>query len=146
MRSDPTKVRQVLLNLLSNSCKFTEQGTITLSVWRVRDPSGDWVTFAVRDTGVGMTEEQLGRIFEAFAQADSSVSRKYGGTGLGLAISRRFCQMLGGEVVAESRAGAGSAFTVRLPASVPAAETAGPAAHGTAGEPGAPTVLAIDDH
>ena len=92
-----------------------------------------------------MTEEQLGRIFEAFAQADSSVSRKYGGTGLGLAISRRFCQMLGGEVAAESRAGAGSAFTVRLPASVPVAEAAGPSAPDTAGEPGAPTVLVIDD-
>jgi signal transduction histidine kinase len=113
MRADLTKVRQTLFNLLSNAAKFTEQGTISLTVERESD---DWLSFAVTDTGIGMTEEQLGRLFEAFSQAETSTRGKYGGTGLGLAISRHFCRMMGGDLTVESVYGEGSTFTVRLPA------------------------------
>ncbi len=112
MYADLTKVRQSLLNLLSNAAKFTNDGTITLQVRR----DGDWRLFTVRDTGIGMTPEQMSGLFEAFAQADASTTRKYGGTGLGLAITRRFCRLMGGDASVESRAGVGSAFTLRLPA------------------------------
>jgi len=115
MHADQTKVRQALFNLLSNAAKFTEHGTITLSVQR--DPH-DWLRFAVSDTGIGMTEEQVGRLFEAFSQADASTRSKYGGTGLGLAISRHFCRLMGGDLTVESVHGQGSTFTVRLPAAV----------------------------
>jgi signal transduction histidine kinase len=115
MNADLTKVRQTLFNLLSNAAKFTERGTISLTVQR--EPE-DWITFAVSDTGIGMTEEQLGRLFEAFAQAEASTRSKYGGTGLGLAISRHFCRMMGGDLTVTSVHGQGSTFTVRLPAVV----------------------------
>jgi PAS domain S-box-containing protein len=115
MRSDLTKVRQMLLNLLSNAGKFTEQGTITMSVARDGAEQDETVTFSVTDTGIGMTPEQMDRLFEAFAQAEASTTSKYGGTGLGLAITRRFCRMMGGDVEAESTAGEGSVFTIRLP-------------------------------
>jgi signal transduction histidine kinase len=115
MRADQTKVRQTLFNLLSNAAKFTEQGTIRLTVKREAD---DWLTFAVSDTGIGMTEEQLGRLFEAFSQAEASTRSRYGGTGLGLAISRHFCRLMGGDLTVESIYGRGSTFTVRLPAVV----------------------------
>jgi PAS domain S-box-containing protein len=119
MRSDLVKVRQTLLNLLSNACKFTERGTITLTADRERNNGGgDWLVFRVGDSGIGMTPEQMGRLFEAFSQADASTSRKYGGTGLGLAITRRFCQMMGGDVQVASDPGKGSTFTVRLPATL----------------------------
>jgi len=98
MRSDLTRVRQVLLNLLSNASKFTEKGAITLAVAR----QDGQIQFQVRDSGIGMTQEQLGRLFEAFSQAEASTSKKYGGTGLGLVITRRFCQLLGGEVTVTS--------------------------------------------
>jgi PAS domain S-box-containing protein len=111
MRADVTKVRQTLFNLLSNACKFTEQGTIELTVERQEER----ILLRVRDTGVGMTSEQQSRLFEAFTQADASTSRKYGGTGLGLAISRRFCRMMGGDLYCESELGRGSTFTVVLP-------------------------------
>lgn len=114
MRADLTKVRQALFNLLSNASKFTEQGVITLEATR----EGEWIVFSVRDTGIGMTREQLGRMFQAFSQADASTVRKYGGTGLGLAITRRFCQMMGGDVTVASESGKGSTFTIRLPAEV----------------------------
>jgi signal transduction histidine kinase len=116
MRSDVTRVRQVLLNLLSNAAKFTSKGSIALSVEREETSSGPWVVFRVRDTGIGMRPEQVARLFRPFVQADSSTTRKYGGTGLGLAISLRFCQMMGGEIQVESAPGEGSTFTVRLPA------------------------------
>jgi signal transduction histidine kinase len=116
MEADLTKVRQTLFNLLSNAAKFTEHGTIKLNV--EREPE-DWISFAVSDTGIGMTEEQLGRLFEAFAQAEASTRSKYGGTGLGLAISRHFCRMMGGDLTVESVYGQGSTFTVRLPVRVP---------------------------
>jgi signal transduction histidine kinase len=115
MQADQTKVRQTLFNLLSNAAKFTDHGTISLTV--EREP-GDWLTFAVSDTGIGMTEEQLGRLFEAFSQAEASTRNKYGGTGLGLAISRHFCRLMGGDLTVESVYGRGSTFTVRLPAVV----------------------------
>jgi len=115
MEADQTKVRQTLFNLLSNAAKFTDHGTISLTVQREPD---DWIAFAVADTGIGMTEEQLSRLFEAFSQAEASTRSKYGGTGLGLAISRHFCQLMGGDLTVESTYGRGSTFTVRLPAQV----------------------------
>jgi PAS domain S-box-containing protein len=115
MYSDLTKIRQMLLNLLSNSCKFTEGGTVTLAVERLEGPEAV-VSFAVSDTGIGMTAEQLGRLFEAFSQAEASTTRRYGGTGLGLAITRSFSRLLGGDVTVESATGRGSKFTLRLPA------------------------------
>ena len=121
MRADLTKVRQMLLNLLSNACKFTERGTITLGIARVRDEAasgGEAVVLRVSDTGVGMTPAQMDRLFEAFAQAEASTTSKYGGTGLGLAITKHFSQMMGGDVTVQSELGKGSTFTVRLPAAV----------------------------
>ena len=116
MHADQTKVRQALFNLPSNASKFTDHGTIPLTVERESD---DWLTFAVSDTGIGMTEEQLGRLFEAFSQAEASTRSTYGGTGLGLAISRHFCRLMGGDLTVRSVYGQGSTFTVRLPNSVP---------------------------
>ncbi|NTU80272.1 MAG: PAS domain-containing protein [Chloroflexales bacterium] len=112
--ADPTRLRQVLFNLLSNAAKFTERGVITLHV--SDDHERGMLAFAVSDTGIGISEEQLGKLFQPFTQADSSTTRRYGGTGLGLAISQRFCAMMGGEVTAASVPGQGSTFTVRLPA------------------------------
>jgi CheY-like chemotaxis protein len=147
MHADLTKVRQALFNLLSNACKFTERGTVSLAVAREAVDGEDWLTFGVSDTGIGMTAEQLAKLFEVFTQADAATTRRYGGTGLGLALSRRLCRMMGGDVTAESEAGRGSTFTIRLPAQVIE----------TAEEPSAPvpaaerpvaavgTVLVIDD-
>ncbi|MCH8800269.1 MAG: GAF domain-containing protein [Chloroflexi bacterium] len=118
IHADTTKIRQCLFNLLSNASKFTEQGTISLTVRRHTEDGQEWINFAVGDTGIGMTEEQMGRLFEAFAQAEASTRRNYGGTGLGLAITRHFCEMMGGTVLVESEAGKGSTFTMRLPAVV----------------------------
>ncbi|MCI0787940.1 MAG: hypothetical protein J4N67_07445 [Chloroflexi bacterium] len=98
--------------------KFTDQGTISLTVSRDTEDGREWINFSVGDTGIGMTEEQMGRLFEAFAQAEASTRRNYGGTGLGLAITRHFCEMMGGTVLVESEAGKGSTFTITLPAIV----------------------------
>jgi signal transduction histidine kinase len=117
MHADVTRVRQCLLNLLSNACKFTQGGTVGLQAERSRQADRDWLVFRVTDTGIGMTPEQLGRLFQPFVQADASTTRKYGGTGLGLAITRKFCQMMGGDVTAQSELGKGSTFIVQLPAS-----------------------------
>ena len=117
MHSDLTKIRQMLLNLLSNACKFTEGGVITLAVRRAQ--ADGTVTFEVRDTGIGMTSEQVGRMFEAFSQAEASTTRRFGGTGLGLAITRSFSRLLGGDVTVRSVAGQGSTFTLTLPAQLP---------------------------
>ncbi len=126
MRADLVKVRQTLLNLLSNASKFTERGTITLAARREANGDGrDWLVFTVRDSGIGMTPEQMAKLFEAFTQADASTARRYGGTGLGLAITRRFCRMMGGDVRVASEPGKGSTFTVRLPAAVEAPAAAG---------------------
>jgi signal transduction histidine kinase len=119
MRSDSTKLRQVLLNLLSNAAKFTDRGRIIISVAREMRSGSGWIVIRVRDTGIGMTAEQTSRLFEDFMQADTSTTRRYGGTGLGLAISQRFCRMMGGVITAESEPSRGSTFIVSLPADAP---------------------------
>jgi CheY-like chemotaxis protein len=153
MRADVTKVRQILFNLLSNACKFTEHGTVTMSVDRMEAAGHEWIRFRVGDTGIGISPEQQENLFKEFAQADVSIARRYGGTGLGLAISSRFAQMMGGQIGVESEQGKGSVFTVQLPAQV-TAEVAGtskakpsngPAA-GTSELKSQPkTILMIDD-
>src|SRR6185295_2404018 len=95
MHADVTRVRQVLFNLLSNASKFTKDGKVSLAVDKSSENDSEWITFRISDTGIGMSSEQLSRLFQAFSQADASTSRKYGGTGLGLVISLRFCQMMG---------------------------------------------------
>jgi PAS domain S-box-containing protein len=113
--NDPLRLRQVFLNLLSNAAKFTENGEISFALGRETRPDGDWLTARVSDTGIGMSPEQIGNIFEDFSQGDSSISKKYEGTGLGLAISRRIVDLMGGTIEVESAAGEGSSFTVRIP-------------------------------
>jgi signal transduction histidine kinase/DNA-binding response OmpR family regulator len=125
MHSDLTKIRQSLLNLLSNACKFTEKGHITLQVERFIKNDIDWIKFIVSDTGIGMTQEQQSKLFQAFTQADASTTRKYGGTGLGLVITKRFAEMLGGDVVVESEYGNGSTFTFVLPTHTTSEKTDG---------------------
>ena len=115
IHADQTRFRQSLLNLASNANKFTERGIITIAAREGQDSGRDWVTLAVTDTGIGMTPEQMGKLFQEFSQASSATASKYGGTGLGLAISRRFCQMMGGDITVESEPGRGSTFTIRLP-------------------------------
>ncbi len=145
MHSDVTRVRQILLNLIGNAAKFTEAGTVTLAVTR----EGDAVRFAVADTGIGMTPEQLSKLFQRFQQADASTTRQFGGTGLGLALTKAFVTLLGGDVAVASRLGEGSTFTVTLPARL------APAAGAAAGDAAAAAeradarlrdvVLVIDD-
>ena len=118
MFGDVIRLKQCLFNLLSNAGKFTEKGTVTLRVTRLPRDARDWVVFRVRDTGIGMTPEQLGTIFEAFTQADSCTTRKYGGTGLGLAITRKLAHLMGGTIAVESELGQGSTFTLQVPAEV----------------------------
>jgi signal transduction histidine kinase len=115
LHADQMRLRQALLNLMSNANKFTERGTITIDAIQRQENGRDWITLAIADTGIGMTPEQMGKLFQEFSQADASTTRKYGGTGLGLAISKRFCQMMGGDITVESEPGKGSVFTVRLP-------------------------------
>jgi signal transduction histidine kinase len=116
--ADPMRLRQIVLNLLSNACRFTEAGTVALEAHRNRDGS---VHLAVRDTGIGITAEQMGRLFQEFSQAGLPGQRRYGGTGLGLAISRRLAQLMGGDIEAASELGTGSTFTVSLPPLAPTA-------------------------
>jgi signal transduction histidine kinase/CheY-like chemotaxis protein len=158
VRQDRTKLQQILLNLVGNACKFTENGRVQVRAWSERAPgAAETIAVDVRDTGIGMTEEQQGRLFQEFAQADASTTRRYGGTGLGLAISKRLCQLMGGTIAAASKPGDGSTFTVRLPREVtpaaavepaeqPAFQVASPgsadAAHPTSDRP---TVLVVDD-
>jgi signal transduction histidine kinase/CheY-like chemotaxis protein len=147
MRADLTKLRQALFNLLSNACKFTERGVVSLGVTREATAAdGDSVVFAVSDTGIGMTPEQMTRLFEEFGQGDASTTRRYGGTGLGLALSRRLCRMMGGDVTVASEPGRGSTFTIRLPAEVtePTRESPTPKVR-EAAPAGTSTVLVIDD-
>jgi PAS domain S-box-containing protein len=127
MHSDLTKVRQMLFNLLSNACKFTENGTIKLEASREDGANGqdDTMVFRISDSGIGMTPEQITQLFEAFTQAEASTTRRYGGTGLGLAITRHFCELMGGEVQVESEPGVGSTFTIELPATVEIATALG---------------------
>jgi signal transduction histidine kinase/CheY-like chemotaxis protein len=147
MHADVTKVRQIFFNLLSNAAKFAENGTITIAVSREAEKGG-WVTFRISDTGIGMSAEQLGRLFQSFMQADASTTRKFGGTGLGLVISKRFCEMMGGDVTVESQPGHGSTFTVRLPGNLHNPALVNPLAPvATTGQAvlGITTVLVIDD-
>ncbi len=123
MTADPGKVRQVLFNLLSNAGKFTTNGTVTLRAIRTERHGQDFLALSVEDTGVGLTREQFGRLFQAFAQADATTQRDHGGTGLGLALCRRFTLMMGGDIEVESKAGSGSTFTVMLPAKGPAPDS-----------------------
>ena len=122
MHADQMRLRQAMLNLMSNANKFTEKGTITIAAQQREENGRDWITLAVTDTGIGMTAEQIGKLFQEFAQASSSTASKYGGTGLGLVISRRFCQMMGGDITVESEVGRGSTFTIRFPRIVEAAK------------------------
>jgi signal transduction histidine kinase len=124
--SDATKLRQVMLNLLSNAAKFTRDGRITVAATRERRATGDWIGIAVGDTGIGIERQALGRLFTAFTQAEPGTQSKYGGTGLGLALSRRLAQLLGGDIAAESEPGRGSCFTLRLPALPPDGASAHP--------------------
>jgi signal transduction histidine kinase len=124
MHADQTRVRQTLLNLASNANKFTEKGTVAIDARQRAEDGRDWMTIAVTDTGIGMTGEQMARLFQEFSQASSATASKYGGTGLGLAISRRFCQMMGGDITVESEPGRGSTFTIRLPRIVEVAQEA----------------------
>jgi PAS domain S-box-containing protein len=154
IHSDLTRLRQILLNLLSNAAKFTEGGTITLAARREGSGAAAELVLAVTDTGIGMTPEQLGRLFEAFTQAEASTAARFGGTGLGLAISKKFCEMMGGTVGVASTPGVGTTFTVRLPvmrqpdveapeAGVPTEAVAPEAAAAEGARAG--TVLVIDD-
>jgi signal transduction histidine kinase len=115
LHADQMRLRQALLNLMSNANKFTQRGTISVDARQRQQDGRDWVAIAVADTGIGMAPEQMGKLFQEFSQADASTTRKYGGTGLGLAISKRFCQMMGGDITVESEVGRGSTFTIRLP-------------------------------
>ncbi len=126
MYADVTKIRQILFNLLSNACKFTEDGMVRLDAERYTREGEGWIRFRVSDTGIGMTGDQLSRLFEAFTQADASTTRKYGGTGLGLSITRHFCRMMGGDITVSSEAGKGSTFEVNLPAIVKGTEASAP--------------------
>jgi GAF domain-containing protein/DNA-binding response OmpR family regulator len=154
MHADQTRFRQALLNLASNANKFTENGTVTIAARPQQIDGRDWITIAVADTGIGMTEEQMGRLFQEFSQADASTTRKFGGTGLGLAISRHFCRMMGGDITVTSKPGEGSTFTIRLPRIVQGdhavgtqgrAEARPEPAHPIAEEAEEPLVLVVDD-
>ncbi|HYH79308.1 MAG TPA: response regulator, partial [Longimicrobium sp.] len=159
MHADQVKVRQALFNLLSNAAKFTHEGIITVDARREEMDGREWIVFQVADTGIGLSAEQLVKLFQDFTQADASTTRKFGGTGLGLALTRRFCQMMGGDVTVHSDPGEGSVFTLKLPAEVAMAAAYSPAAAieavaaaggpaveaGEGVEAGASCVLVIDD-
>jgi signal transduction histidine kinase len=115
VHADQMRLRQALLNLMSNANKFTDRGTITIDACQRPENGCGWITLAVKDTGIGMTPDQIGKLFQEFSQASSATASKYGGTGLGLVISRRFCQMMGGDIAVESEPSRGSTFTMRLP-------------------------------
>ena len=115
MRSDETRLRQILLNFISNACKFTQQGKVTFAVQFDQVEEVDWLSFKITDSGIGMTQEQVGKIFEEFTQADEDTTAKFGGTGLGLAITKRLAEMMEGEINVESEPGVGSTFELRLP-------------------------------
>jgi CheY-like chemotaxis protein/nitrogen-specific signal transduction histidine kinase len=152
LHADQMRLRQALLNLMSNANKFTERGTITVDARQGQEGGRDWITIAVADTGIGMTAEQMSRLFQEFSQADASTTRKYGGTGLGLAISKRFCQMMGGDITVESQPDRGSTFTIRLPrtamsdqALVTGGQREARAAHPVDEQTGERLVLVVDD-
>jgi adenylate cyclase len=144
--TDPLRLRQILLNLLSNACKFTKNGEVALRVKAISTDDQEWLDFAVADTGIGMTSEQVDKLFEEFVQGDHTTSRKYGGTGLGLAITRKLCRMMGGDVLVSSEIGKGSTFVARLPADHAAAgATAESAIAPEESAPDGDCILVIDD-
>ncbi len=154
MHADLTKVRQSLLNLLSNACKFTKAGTVTLEVVRSEADGREWINFSVKDSGIGITKEQMNKLFQPFSQADASTTREFGGTGLGLVITKKFCEMMGGTMGVSSVRGEGSTFVIKLPADVRSewpdtATTTAPApggeAHAEPRDGDAGTVLVVDD-
>ncbi len=151
MHSDLTKVRQCLFNLLSNACKFTEKGTITLSADRIEADADSLIRFRVADTGIGVPPEKLERLFEEFTQADASTTRKYGGTGLGLTITRKFCEMMGGAIRVTSKIGEGTTFVIELPTQCKSETKTGEEDLPSSGQPsgskdlGENHVLVIDD-
>jgi len=147
MFGDLTKVRQVLFNLISNASKFTDKGVITLNIERKETQQGELVLFAVKDSGIGMTGDQMNALFQPFTQADPSTTRQFGGTGLGLSITKRFCQLMGGEITVESELNRGSCFTVSLPvqASQMKSQLSRSRELTDASSPDAATVLVIDD-
>jgi len=118
MKTDMTRLRQILINLLGNACKFTENGMVHLSAARISVSQRDWIVFRIEDSGIGIPPDKLELLFKPFSQADPTTTRKYGGTGLGLALCQQFCRMMGGEIQVESMLGKGSVFTVCLPAGV----------------------------
>jgi signal transduction histidine kinase len=137
MHADQTRVKQILYNLISNAAKFTERGDIRLEVARSAAGDREWLTFRVSDTGIGMTPEQVGRLFQEFTQAEAATTHKYGGTGLGLAITKRVCELMDGSITVESEYGKGSTFAVRLPATLAESPGAIPEARsGVAGAEG----------
>jgi CheY-like chemotaxis protein/two-component sensor histidine kinase len=154
LHADQMRLRQALLNLMSNASKFTDKGTITIDARQGQENGRDWITLAVTDTGIGMTSEQMGKLFQEFSQASSTTASKYGGTGLGLAISRHLCRMMGGDITVESKPGAGSTFTIRLPRIVQGdathvieahGETRAEPTHPIAEETEEPLILVVDD-
>ena len=145
IEADAMRVRQILLNLLSNACKFTKDGSIILRVRQVAHQGQDCIAFAVADFGIGMTPEQLGRLFEEFSQGDANTARQYGGTGLGLAITRRLCQMMGGDVSVSSEVGKGTTFTVRLPVAAAVVVVPDQPSEAVTDVPSGGCVLVIDD-
>src|SRR5580704_9630227 len=143
---DPLRLRQILLNLLGNACKFTKDGEVSLHVTPLSIEGRNWVDFAVADTGIGMTPEQVNKLFEEFVQGDQTTARNYGETGLGLAITRKLCRMMGGDALVTSEIDKGSTFTARLPASpAPSAPTEQPASTLDEPLPSGDCVLVIDD-
>src|SRR5262245_181598 len=154
MHADQTRFRQALLNLASNANKFTEQGTVTIAAQTQLLDGRDTIEIAVTDTGIGMTEEQMSRLFQEFSQADASTTRKYGGTGLGLAISQHFCRLMGGDITVKSKPSKGSTFTIRLPRIAQSDQPSMTAARGEERPEGAraiakeaeePLILVVDD-
>jgi signal transduction histidine kinase/DNA-binding response OmpR family regulator len=154
LQADPVRLRQTLLNLLSNACKFTKQGEVRLSVARIKDGGKPWLEFSVADSGIGMTPQQMEKLFQEFSQAETTTSRQFGGTGLGLAITRRLCRMMGGDVTVTSELGKGSTFTIRLPAegaqaAAPTTQLAAPERPAVAATPrkgaNGKTILVVDD-
>ena len=146
IEADAMRVRQILLNLLSNACKFTKDGSIILRVRPVAHQGQHCIAFAVADSGIGMTPEQLGRLFEEFSQGDATTARQYGGTGLGLAITRRLCQMMGGDVSVTSEVGKGTTFTVRLPVAAAVVVARDQTSETGTDVPSGNCVLVIDDN
>jgi signal transduction histidine kinase/DNA-binding response OmpR family regulator len=150
IRADLTKTRQVLFNLLSNAAKFTNEGTITVAAMREKHDDGDKIFISVSDEGIGIPDDKIDHVFEAFSQADDSTTRNFGGTGLGLPISQKFCRMMGGDLTATSEVGEGSTFTIELPAKVDALEAAKAASIDVAADADSITsakssILIIDD-